>query len=340
MTIDLRGEDVRRALDGRRIGPHLPLAPGLLKAAERAIEIGASAVQVFTDNPTAWRRRSEPPGKLSEFRARLRAHDIAPVAVHGPYLINLAGSDELFWQRSVETLVTDLHAASGYGARFLNFHVGSHRGLGRSAGIARLAAGVREVLDRLPRVTPDGDPAPLLVLENSAGSGDGIGSTVEDLADILAAIEAAGVDMARVGICLDTAHLWAAGYELDSAPAIDSLAQRAEELLGRDRVVMLHLNDARAARGARLDRHQHIGAGAIGPAGLRHLLQNEWLGRLPAYLETPGMDVGYDAINLQRVALLLLGEELPPLPPEALTLRGSRARTPPGTAIASTAGGG
>jgi deoxyribonuclease IV len=337
IELTLSVDDVRRALAGRRIGPHLPLAPGLLKAAERAIEIGATAAQVFTDNPTAWRRRSEPPARLAEFRARLAEHDIGPVAVHGPYLVNLAGDDEVFWRRSIDTLVTDLQAAAGYGARFLNVHVGSHRGTGREAGIAHVAAGVREVLDRVPAVTISGDPAPMLVLENSAGTGDGIGSTLEDLADIVEATAAVGVVMARLGICLDTAHLWAAGYQLDEPSAIDALARRAEGLLGRERVVMVHLNDSRAARGARVDRHEHVGAGQVGADGLRHLLRHDWLGRLPTYLETPGMDEGYDAVNLQRVALLLMGERLPTLPPEAFTLRGSRARTPPAEPIGSTA---
>lgn len=318
-------------LGGRPIGPHLPLAAGLLKAAERAHAIGARALQVFTDNPTAWRRRAELPPQLDEFRARLAEYGIGPIAVHAPYLVNLAGADEQFWQRSIDTLVNDIHVAAAYGARFLNVHVGSHRGLGRATGIARLAAGVGRVLEQVPAVATataeSGDCPPLLVLENSAGSGDGIGSSVEDLADILDAIAGAGLDTERVGFCLDTAHLWAAGYELDSQPAVDELANRVERLIGRERVVMLHLNDARAKRGSRVDRHEHIGAGEIGVPGLRQLLEHDWLGRLPTYLETPGMDTGYDAINLERVGMLLRGEPLPELPAEAFTMRGSRSRS-------------
>jgi deoxyribonuclease IV len=323
------GEAVRRALAGRPIGPHLPLGPGLLKAADRAAEIGAGAVQVFTDNPTAWRRRREPPAKLAEFRARLAAHGIGPVAVHAPYLINLAGPDETFWQQSIETLVTDMRAAAGYGARFLNFHAGSHRGTGRNAGIARLAAGMAAVLAEVPTHYANDEPAPLLVVENSPGSGDAVGTALEDLADVLEALAATGTDTARVGVCLDTAHLWAAGYALDDPDEVDRLAGRAAALLG-DRLVMLHVNDARAQRGARIDRHEHLGAGGIGGRGLRRLLDHELLRRLPAFLETPGMDAGYDGVNLERVARLLAGDDLPVLPAEAFTLRGSRARTPPG----------
>jgi deoxyribonuclease-4 len=330
--------------DGRPLGPHLPLAAGLLKAAERAHAIGARAVQVFTDNPTAWRRRTDLPPQLAEFRARLAGYGIGPIAVHAPYLVNLAGADEDFWQRSIDTLVNDMRVAAAYGARFLNVHVGSHRGTGRDAGLARLASGVGRVLEQVPPngagadgAGADGDTPPLLVLENSPGSGDGIGSTLEDLADILEAIAGAGVDPQRIGFCLDTAHLWAAGYELDSATAVDGLASRVERLLGRERLVMLHLNDARTKRGSLLDRHEHIGAGQIGPAGLRHLLEHDWLGRLPTYLETPGMDTGYDAVNLERVGMLLAGERLPTLPAEAFSARGSRSRSAPAALAADTA---
>lgn len=325
-------------LGGRLIGPHLPLAAGLLKAAERAHAIGARAVQVFTDNPTAWRRRTELPPQLDQFRARLAEYGIGPIAVHAPYLVNLAGADEQFWQRSIDTLVNDMRVAAAYGARFLNVHVGSHRGMGRAAGVARLAAGVGRVLEQVPAAaTVGGDRPPLLVLENSAGSGDGIGSSIEDLADILEAIAGAGLDTERVGFCLDTAHLWAAGYGLDSEPAVDDLAQRVERLLGRERLVMLHLNDARTRRGSRLDRHEHIGAGEIGVPGLRQLLVHDWLGRLPTYLETPGMDTGYDAINLERVRMLLRGEALPKLPAEAFTMRGSRSPSAPAAGAARAA---
>jgi deoxyribonuclease-4 len=319
-------------LAGRPLGPHLPLAAGLLKAVERAHVIGAGAIQVFTDNPTAWRRRAELPAQLADFRTRLADYGIGPLAVHGPYLVNLAGADEAFWRRSIDTLVNDLQVAAAYGARFLNVHVGSHRGLGREAGISRLASGVRLVLERSPATTAEKSAAgglPMLVLENSAGSGDGIGASIEDMADILDAIAAEGVDVSRLGFCLDTAHLWAAGYDIGAPAGVDELADRAERLLSRERLVMLHLNDSRARRGSRLDRHEHIGAGEIGVAGLRHLLEHPWLGRLPTYLETPGMDTGYDAVNVERVGRLLSGEELPALPSEAFTVGGSRSRSGP-----------
>src|SRR6187399_486335 len=129
--------------NGRRIGPHLPLGQGLLKAADRALEIGATTVQVFTDNPTAWRRRQQPPKALAEFRARLRQAGIRDIAVHAPYLINLCGGNEDFWEKSIATVAQELVVGSQYGAKVVVMHIGSHRGLGREEGIRRLVDGIR-----------------------------------------------------------------------------------------------------------------------------------------------------------------------------------------------------
>ena len=319
-------------LGTRQIGPHLPLATGLLKAADRATAIGATAVQIWTDNPTAWRRRTEQPKALAQFRERLRAGGVQAISVHAPYLINLCGADELFWQRSVATVVNELRVAHLYGADFVVMHIGSHRGLGREQGIARLVAGLSEVLATTALddgSLVDGSPGPRLVLENSAGTGDGIGAPLEDLADIIDAAARAGLPLERLGICLDTAHLWGAGYDLSSEPGVDELVTRLDDIVGRANVVMLHLNDSRTVLGSHLDRHEHIGAGQLGPDGMRELLSHPWLQTLPTFLETPGMDTGYDRVNLDRVRQLIDGDKLAPLPPEAFDQRSSRSRTAP-----------
>ena len=276
-------------------------------------------MQLFTDNPTAWRRRSELPPDLPAFRQRLAEYDIGPLAIHAPYLVNLAGADEKFHQQSIDTVVSELEVGAAYGARFVNVHVGSHRGLGRDEGLRQLVDGLARILGA---IEPGG---PVLVLENSAGSGDGIGSSIEDLA---AVVELAARDgLAGFGFCLDTAHLWAAGYCVDGDEGVGQLVERVDALLGRQNVVMLHLNDSRSGCGSRVDRHEHIGAGTIGAAGLRAVLQQPWLATLPGYLETPGMDDGFDAINLERVCMLLRGEDLPALPAEAFAARpGRRSR--------------
>ena len=318
----------------RKVGPHLPLGHGLLKAAERAEAIGATAVQIFTDNPTAWKRRHEPPRALADFRSRLANAGIGPVAVHAPYLINLCGGNEDFWEKSIATVANELRVAATYGASYGVMHVGSHRGLGRDQGIQRLVAGMKRAL---AEASKGGDPSgngaasglPILVLENATGSGDGIGASLEDLADILAASAASGLAMERLGVCLDTAHLWGAGYDVSDEGGVTKLVGRVDELLGRDKVVMLHLNDSRTTLGSKLDRHEHIGAGQLGENGMHELLNEPWLASLPTYLETPGMDEGYDKVNLDRVRMVIEGEHLPELPQEAFAMRGSGTRTPP-----------
>jgi deoxyribonuclease-4 len=320
------------------IGPHLQLSNGLLKAADRAREIGATAVQVFSDNPTAWKRRAAPPAELAEFRTRLAQGGVSSIAIHAPYLVNLCGADEVFWKRSVDTMAHELVIGRDYGAGFVVMHIGSHRGEGREQGIARLVKGLKAVLKKADKAAAANSAAgveaaalPRLVLENAAGMGDGIGTSLEDLADILAAADRAGLPLDRLGLCLDTAHLWGGGYDIGDSSWIDWFTQRAERLLTRDSVVMLHLNDSRAELGSRLDRHEHIGGGRMAHEGLHELLNHPWLGALPTFLETPGMDVGYDAVNLERARMLVNGEELPGLPPEAFNLRRGAPRSgPPG----------
>jgi deoxyribonuclease IV len=315
-------EEALAALGGRRVGLHLPLGGGMVKTADRAGAIGATAIQVFSDNPTAWRRRNEPPAELPAFRARLEELDIAPLSVHGPYLVNLAGADAAFWARSVETLVGDLAMARRYGARFLNFHVGSHRGSGPEAGIRRIAQGLAAVLSEVPADAG----TPRLVLENSAGGGDGVGGTIEELAAMLDATAAAGVDSARIGFCLDTAHLWGAGYDVSRPEVVDQVLRAFDARLGARQLAMIHLNDSRSGLGSHTDRHQHVGAGLIGAAGLGAFLWHPRLQGVPLFAEPPGMDEGFDAVNMDRIRLLVRGEELPPLGPEAFAPRGSRTR--------------
>ncbi|MGH2406790.1 MAG: deoxyribonuclease IV [Candidatus Limnocylindrales bacterium] len=314
--------DPLAALGGRRVGVHLPLGVGMVKAADRAREIGATTVQVFADNPTAWKRRAAPPKALPKFTARLSEHDIAPLLVHAAYLINLAGAEDEFWHRSIDALAAELRMGAQYGARGVNAHVGSHRGAGPEAGRRRLAEGLRRVFEAVPL---DAD-TPRVVLENSAGSGDGLGATITDLEAILEAVAATGADAERVAFCLDTAHLWGAGHEISRPDVVDALLDEFDRRLGPARLALIHLNDSKTTLGSNLDRHQHIGAGSIGPVGMGHLLRHPRLVPVPFVLETPGMEEGYDLVNMDRVRLLVAAEPLPALSPEALALKGSRAR--------------
>ena len=296
-------------------------AAGMVRAVDRASEIGADALQVFVDNPTAWRRRAEPPAEAAAFRARMVDLDIRPVAIHASYLVNLAGPEEEFFGRSVEVLAADLRAAPVFSGRFVNVHIGSHRGAGVEFGTQRLADGLALVLAEV-----DGGPdAVPIVLEHSPGSGFGIGMDVPGLADIAEAAAARGIPPDRLGFCLDTAHAWAAGIDLSEPAEIDAFLADFDDRIGLERLLMIHLNDSKSERGSHLDRHEHLGAGKIGAAGLGHLLRHPALAAVAYYLETPGMDEGYDAVNMARAHDIAAGRPLADLPPEAMTVRGSRA---------------
>lgn len=332
--------------DGRRLGAHLPLATGMVKAVERAREIGASAMQIFTDNPTAWRRRAEPPPELAAFRGRLEAFDIQPVSIHASYLVNLAGSNADSFERSIDLLAHELRHAHTFGARYVNVHIGSHLGLGVPAGIERLANGIQRTLraadalspavdstvagEASPHPGPEAAPPAMLVLENSAGGGGGLGSSIDELAAIASAIAALGIPDGRVGFCVDTAHAWGAGIDVGTPSAVDAFVAAFDERIGLERLVLIHLNDSRSELGSRTDRHEHVAAGRIGPAGLARVLRHPRLAHVTYLLETPGMDEGYDLINMARARALASGMPLEPLPAGAFDLRGSaRARTAP-----------
>ena len=297
----------------------------MVKAVDRAQTIGANALQVFADNPTAWRRRAGPPRELEAFRERLATHDIAPVAIHAPYLINLAGPDETFFGRSISVLAHDLQAAPGFRGRYFNIHIGSHMNTGVDVGIARVAEGLRLALAEVD----DAPDSTMVVLENSAGSGYGLGVDVAELAAIAEAIDTRGIRSARVGFCLDAAHAWGAGVDLADPFATDRFLDDFDARIGLERLVMIHLNDSKAGRGSRFDRHEHLGAGRIGGPGLAHLLCHPSLAHAAFFLETPGMDEGYDAVNMDRARDLMAGRPLAVLPPEAMSVRGSRSRTGP-----------
>jgi len=308
------------------------VATGLMKAARRARQIGATALQIFSDNPTAWRRRPEPPARAAEFVEYLAAHDIAPIAIHASYLINLAGSAEPFASQSREGLLFEMQRAPAFGARYVNTHIGSHRGGGHEAGIRRITDNVNAVL-------AESSPGVVLVLENSSGGGDNLGSRIEDLARILEGVESS--QDARLAFCLDTAHLWGAGHDISTPDGATELLDRFDALIGVDRLALVHLNDSRSALGSRNDRHEHLGAGKIGPEGLAAFLRDPRLAHRTAFMmETPGVDEGYDAVNMRRARLLYGGAvALPELPPKAFRTSRRSTRTGIGRDIRPAARG-
>jgi deoxyribonuclease-4 len=315
--------------DGRRLGAHLPLASGLLKALDRAETIGASALQIFADNPTAWRRRGAPSPRLEAFRSRARELDIRPISIHASYLVNLPGPDAVTYERSIAMLAAELDGAASFGARYVNVHIGSHRGTGVEIGLERLVAGIEAVFAALPARSVGGESA-TLVLENSAGGGGGLGTSLDELVAIADRLAARRIERDRVGFCVDTAHAWGAGIDIGDPTVVDAFLAGFDARIGLDRLVLVHLNDTRSALGSRTDRHEHLGAGRIPAAGLAHVLRHPGLLNAAYIIETPGMDVGYDAVNLARARVLWAGEPLEHLPDEAFELAGSaRGRMAP-----------
>jgi deoxyribonuclease-4 len=294
----------------------------MVRAADRAAEIGATAIQVFADNPTAWRRRDAPPRALPAFRDALAGHGIAPVVIHAAYLVNLAGPARTFATKSRVVLEAELRAAPGYGARFVNVHTGSHRDTSLAAGIRRVARALARTLEAVD----DGPDAAMVVLENSAGGGWAVGSTIEELARIADAAAKLGVPDHRLGFCLDTAHAWAAGVRLDEPREIDRFLEAFDRRIGLRRLVVVHFNDSKSGPGSHHDRHEHLGGGQIGERGLGHLIRQPALRHAAFIMETPGMDAGFDLVNVARARDLLEGRQLAPLPAAALQLRGSRSR--------------
>ena len=315
--------------DGRRLGPHLALGHGMVRAARRAVEIRATAVQVFVDNPTAWRRRAGLPRAMPAFRAILAEGGIDTLAIHASYLVNLAGPDDRFWELSVGVLARELSVGVAYGAEAVNVHTGSHRGAGAREGARRLAEGTVRVLETARAEAPSGAALPRLVFENAAGAGFALGATLDELVLVDEACRAAGVPTEAIGYCLDAAHAWGAGNAVGEPAAIDAFHAEYARRLGLERLRLVHLNDSRSERGSGTDRHEHVGAGRIGQPGLRHLLLHPDLAHATYLLETPGMDEGYDAVNLERVRDLAAGRPLPTLPPAAFRLRSARGRTGP-----------
>jgi deoxyribonuclease-4 len=290
------------------VGMHLGVRTGLLRAARRSRQIGGRALQIFTDNPTAWRRRPEPPLEAPEFVDYGEREGLRTIAVHASYLINLAGSAEPFASRSRDGLIVEMQRAPSYGATIVNTHIGSHRGIGAATGLKRIVTNVRAVLASSPANVR-------LALENSSGGGDMLGSSVEELARIL---EGVGGDQDRLAFCLDTAHLWGAGYDIADADGATAVIDRFEELIGLDRLALVHLNDSRSELGSRMDRHEHLGAGRIGPIGLGTLLRDPRLRGTTFIMETPGAGEGWDAVNMRRAWMLWGGAtELPVLPSKA-----------------------
>jgi deoxyribonuclease IV len=249
---------------------------GVKAAPERAQAIGANALQLFVQSPRAWRFPNHDAEVLASFPERANAAGMQAWIVHAIYLINLASPDDELYEKSVSTLRSTMDAACAIEADGVVFHVGSHLGSGFDAGLDRAAPAIEQVLERCSDTT-------WLLIENSAGTGGTMGRSIEEIAKLVDRLGA----HPRLGVCLDSCHLWASGVDVTDAAAFDALLDEFDGMIGLDRLRALHVNDSATPLGSNRDRHANLEEGLIGD-GLATFLGNRRLQDLPAVVETEG----------------------------------------------------
>ena len=279
-----------------RLGAHMSIAGGLHKALERGHSIGCDAIQIFTRNSNRWKSRPRTPRELEVYRRTLAETGISPVVAHAIYLINLASPEDAVRAKSNAAYQEELARCHEAGIPYLVIHPGSHKGSGLERGIVRIAEGINRAYEQHPEYKV------ITLLENTAGQGDTIGRTFEELrriADLIA-------DRSRIGYCFDTAHALASGYELRTPEGYDATFAHFDEVLGLERLYCFHLNDSKYDLGTGRDRHEHIGKGYLGLEPFRMLLNDPRFAELPMLLETPkGPDMREDVENLAVLRSLI-----------------------------------
>jgi deoxyribonuclease-4 len=283
-------DEGRGTRDAELLGAHVSTAGGMALAPARGAAIGATAIQVFTKTPNQWREPTIGAAEAAAFRAAVAAHGIRAVVAHDCYLINLASPDPALWRRSVRSFTAELTRCRALGIAAVVSHPGNYIA-GRAAGLARNANGYAAALEAVPDVA--------VLLEGTAGSGTALGATFGELAELRDRLPAAL--RPRVGVCLDTAHLHAAGY--DVAGGWEALWDAFDRTVGMAHLRCLHLNDSQAARGSRFDRHEWIGDGTIGPAPFRRVMREPRFAGVIKIIETPKRDdpVRHDRRMLNRL---------------------------------------
>jgi len=277
------------------LGAHMSISGGLDLAFSRGEEVGCTAMQIFTKNASQWQGKPLTEKATADFRRTWEGSSIGPVIAHDAYLINLAAPDRDKWQRSKEAFLEEIRRCAALGIPYLVTHPGAHLGEGEEAGIERIAAALREVFhDAPPEVT--------VLLENTAGQGSYLGHRLEHLAEIMAR-----VPDRPMGICFDTCHAFAAGYDLSNPKGYEGTMDDIERLIGLEKLRVFHVNDSKKGLNSRVDRHEHIGRGAIGEEGFRLLMMDQRFNAVPKILETPeGPDGEWHRANL--ALLRRLGE--------------------------------
>ena len=259
------------------LGAHMSIAGGLFLALERGREVGCGAVQIFLKNQRQWAAKRLAADEVRAFRAARRASGVRHVFAHSSYLINLAGPDATAWAQAVDAFTDELERGEALGLSCVVIHPGSHMGAGLEPGFRRVIGALDQALARTAGYRIK------VALENTAGGGNSVGRTFGELATLISG----AARPERIGVCIDTCHLFAAGYDLRTEAGYARAMAECEATVGRRRVLAFHLNDARAPFGSGLDRHEHIGRGFLGLAGFRRLLNDRRFAGVPKVLETP-----------------------------------------------------
>jgi len=281
------------------LGAHMSIQGGHHRAIARGDALGCTALQLFTRNNLQWAAPPLTDDAIARFRDAWHGSSIGPVVAHASYLINLAATDRAIRRRALDGLILDFRRAAALGIPWVILHPGNHMGAGEAAGLRQVAGLAARALDAVADL-PVG-----LLLENTAGQGTALGHRFDHLAALVDSID---VPAARLGICIDTCHLHAAGHDIRTPRAYRATLRDLDRTIGLSRLHAIHLNDARGGLGSRLDRHEHIGRGTLGKSAFRSILRDRRLARVPKLIETPKKDErrkDWDRVNLRTLRRLL-----------------------------------
>jgi deoxyribonuclease-4 len=274
------------------LGAHMSIRGGVSMAIERARSIRCTAMQIFVKNNMQWFARPLTRQEIRAFLDHVQRGELLSVFGHANYLINLAATNPQFHANSIRALAEELVRADQLELPFLVLHPGAHLGAGEQAGLEKIVDSVDEVFRKIPKVKTK------IALEITAGQGSCIGHRFEHLAYIIANVR----EPQRVRVCLDTAHLFAAGYDISNESGVRKTFHEFNRAIGPDRLVAIHVNDSKTSRGSRVDRHEHIGKGRIGLEAFRVIMRSPRFGKIPKVLETPkGKDLAEDVMNLKTL---------------------------------------
>jgi deoxyribonuclease IV len=277
-----------------RFGFHISIAGGFSKIVERAKVRGCETIQFFSRNPRGWKYDPMDEKELKGFRVSIQSSGLFPIFLHLPYLPNIASLASKFYKQSIDSITTDLERANQLGAQYLIIHIGHRLESSEDEAIEAVSRGINQALERVKNSV-------ILLLENTAGQGTEIGNTFEQIKKIIDGVH----EKERMGVCLDTAHSFEAGYDLSKKEGIERTLQSFDQAIGLKRLHLLHLNDSKTPLGSRKDRHWHIGEGYIGVEGFRYLVNHPLLRYLPGIMETPRKDTVEDLKNIKVIRSLV-----------------------------------